>query len=107
LDGPFKVSSRLTTNLPGQTFESVIRDLDADRGATIEMQLPEAILSFHWKFEDLSEHRTRISQRLALSGRNAKSLVAQASMLKQTAPEGIKKLAAAIERAQRLIREER
>ena len=50
LDGPFEVGSRLTTNLPGQTLELVIQDLKADREATIEMQLPNAILSFRCRF---------------------------------------------------------
>ncbi len=60
LDGPFNIGSRLTTSLPGQTLHSVIRGLKADREATIEMQLTDAILSFHWAFENLSEDRTRI-----------------------------------------------
>src|SRR5436190_6787548 len=97
----------LTTSLPGQTLHSVIRDLKADREATIEMQLTEAILSFHWAFENLSEDRTRITQRLVLSGPNAKSFVAQANILEQSAPAGMKTLVAAIERAQRLTRGQR
>ena len=105
LDGPFDVGSQLTTSLPGQTLRSVIRDVIADREAIIEMQLPDAILSFHWKFENLSEHRTRITQWLVLSGPEAKSLVPRASTLEESAPEGMKKLVAAIERAQQLKRE--
>jgi len=100
LDGPFDVGSRLTTSLSGQTFHSVIRDVIADREAIIEMQLLDAILSFHWTFEDLPEGRTRITQRLVLSGPNAKSFVPQASVLEKTAPKGMKKLVVAIERAQ-------
>ncbi len=57
LEGPFDVGSRLTTSLPGQTLHSLIRDMIAGREATIEMRLPDAILSFHWKFENLSERR--------------------------------------------------
>jgi hypothetical protein len=105
LDGPFSVGSRLTTSLPGQTLQSVIRDLKTDREATIEMQLPNAILSFHWMFESISEHGTRMTQRLVLSGENAKSFVAQASVLEQTAPQGMIKLAAAIERAHHATKE--
>ena len=65
------------------------------------MQLPDAILSFHWKFESLSQDRTQITQRMTLSGANAEALVAQASMLEKTTPEGMEKLAAAIERSMR------
>jgi hypothetical protein len=98
LDGPFEVDSRLTTTLPGQTYHSIISHVDPDRAATIEMQLTEGVLSFRWEFEDLTESRTRITQRLILSTTNA-SLVAQASLLEQTTPVGMNKLVAAIERA--------
>ena len=102
LDGPFDVGSRLTTSFPGQTLHSLIREVvEGSRTdeAIIEMQLPGALLSFQWKFESLSKDRTRISQRLALSGANAEALVAQAGMLEKTAPEGMRKLVAAIERS--------
>ncbi len=99
LDGPFDVGSQLTTTLPGQTWHSIIRDRKGDREATIEKQLPDAVLSFHWQFEELPENRARITQRLALSGPNAKSFVVQASIFERTAPDGMKRLAAAIERA--------
>jgi hypothetical protein len=118
LDGPFAAGSRLTTNLPGQTFHAIIRDLTLGHAATIEMELgvphpcpadfagqggdfdlssDSAILSFHWKFEGLSAHRARITQRLVLSGANANAFVTQARVLEQTAPAGMKKLSAAIE----------
>jgi hypothetical protein len=102
LDGPFNVGSRLTTSLPGQTLQSVIREVINESRtdeATIDMQLPGAILSFQWKFESLFEDRTRITQRLTLSGANAEALVAQASMLEKSTPEGMEKLVAAIERS--------
>src|SRR6516162_6749678 len=104
LDGPFEIGARLTTTLPGKTLYSVIRDLQPEREAAIEMQLPDAILSFHWKFEKLAENRTRITQRLVLSGANAKSFVAQATAMEASVPDGMKKVAAAIERAQRLVK---
>ena len=98
LDGPFEVGSRLTTTLPGQTYHSIISHVDPDRAATIEMQLSDGLLSFHWEFQDLTEIRTRITQRLILSTTNA-ALVAQATLLEQTTPGGMNKLVAAIERA--------
>ena len=101
LDGPFEAGSRLTTSLPGQTLHSLIREVVRTRTdeTTIDMQLPGAILSFHWKFESLSTVRTRITQRMTLSGANAEALVAQASILEKTTPEGMEKLAATIERS--------
>ena len=107
LGGPFEVGSQITTSLPGQSFHSVIRDVIADREAIIEMQLPGAILSFHWKFENVSENRTRITQRLVLSGPNAKSFIPQVRRFEESTPQGMKKLVAAIERAQQLKREKR
>ena len=101
LDGPFDVGSRLTTSFPGQTLHSLIREVvkgSRTDEAIIDMQLPGALLSFQWKFESLSEDRTRITQRQTLSGANAEALVAQASMLEKSTPEGMEKLAAAIER---------
>jgi hypothetical protein len=103
LDGPFDIGTRLTTTLPGQVWHSFIRDLKPEREATIEMQLPDAILSFNWKFEELSADRIRITQRLVLSGANAISFLAQARTMEASVPDGMKKVVAAIERAQRMI----
>ena len=102
LHGPFEPGTRLTTSLPGQTLHSVIRKVvNGPRSdqATIDMQLPGAILSFQWTFENLSEDRTRITQQLTLSGADADALLAQASVLEKTTPEGMEKLVAAIERS--------
>jgi hypothetical protein len=97
LDGPFDIGSQLTTSLPGQTLHSVIRDVVAGREAIIEMQLTDAIVSFYWKFETLTEDTSRITQRIVLSGPNAAAFVAQAGILEQSVPEGMRKLVAAIE----------
>jgi len=99
LDGPFDVGSHLTTSLPGQMLHSVIRNAVAGREAIIEMQLADAILSFHLKFENLTEDTSRITQLIVLSGPNAAAFVAQAGILEQSTPEGMKKLVAAIGRA--------
>ena len=67
--------------------------------SAIEMQLPDAILSFHWRFEELHEDQTLISQRLVLSGPKAKSFVAQVSAMEVSVPEGMRRVVAAIERS--------
>ena len=105
LDGPFASGSQLTTYLPGQALHSVIREVLHGHEAIIDMQLPDAIFCFNWKFESLSEARTRITQLLTLSGTNATSLVPQADVLRKTAPDGMKRLAGAIDRAHGLKRE--
>jgi hypothetical protein len=100
LDGPFEAGSRLTTKLPDQTWRSIIRHVNPEHEAIIEMQLQDAALSFDWRFEELSKERTRITQRLALRGANAKSFVAQVSVFEKSIPDGMKKVVAAIEGAQ-------
>jgi hypothetical protein len=100
LDGPFQAGSRMTTVLPDQNLRSVIRGVQPEREATIEMQLPDAVFSFHWRFEKLAENRTRMTQRLALSGPNAESLVPHARVMETSVPQGMRRIAAAIERAQ-------
>jgi hypothetical protein len=100
LDGPFDTGARLTTSLPGQTLHSVIREVikgSRRDEAIIDIQLPGAILSCHWTFETVSEDRTRITQRMTLSGENAPALVAQARTLEKSTPEGMERLVAAIE----------
>src|SRR5215831_14125202 len=87
LNGPFAVGSRLTTTLPDQTLHSVIRYVEPECAATIEMQLPDAVLSSNWTFEHLPETRSRITQRLVLSTASS-ALVAQARVLGQTVPQG-------------------
>jgi len=101
IEEPFAAGTEITTNLPGQTLHSVIRQVSEGREAIIDLQLPDAIFTFHWTLECLTDNQTRITQHLQLSGVAAASLVEQASVLEQTTPDGMKKLVAAIERAYR------
>lgn len=98
LQGPFEDGSRITTELPEQTLFSVIRNVETGHAATIELGLPNATFCFHWRFEDLPEGRTRIYQRLALSGEDAGLFVEQAKVMGQTAPDGVKRLVETMER---------
>lgn len=97
LEGPFADGSRITTELPGQTLVSLIRDVREGRAATIEIALPNALFSFHWSFDDLEWKRTRIGQRLVLSGEGGAIFLDQAKVMEKNAPEGLKKLIAAME----------
>jgi hypothetical protein len=102
VDGPFADGARITTELPGQTLVSVIQDVEEGRAATIELGLPNAVFRFHWRFDDLDGSegkRTRISQRLELSGEDAGLFVEQAKVMGETAPDGVRKLVGAMERA--------
>jgi hypothetical protein len=63
--------------------------------------LEGAALSFHWKFEEYSDRKTRITQHFTLTGPNASNFIDQVRVFEQSAPEGMKKLAASIENAAR------
>jgi hypothetical protein len=100
IDGPFQNGARIRTELPGQTLVSVVRGVEEGRAATIELELPNAVFCFHWSFDDLDgRERTLIHQRLELSGEGAGVFVEQAKVMGKTAPDGVKKLVGAMERA--------
>ena len=98
LVGPFAAGSVGTTHLPGQeSLHWLIRDVDPRNGATIELQLDGAVLSFEWRLEAVSNERTRLTQRVLLWGENAATLRAQVeATFAVTLPDGMKKLAGAI-----------
>ena len=97
-DGPFAVGTRLKTILPGQELESVIRQVVQGRSARIEMDVMPALVAFDWRFEELDGRRTKITQRIRLSGGGAEAMVEQAKMLEQSVPQGMQKLAGNMER---------
>jgi hypothetical protein len=99
LDGPFRSGARLTTVLPGQELYWVIRDVEAGFGALIEMELSGAVVGLRWRFEEIAGERTRISQAVSLSGDGAEALVDQAKMFETNLPDGMRKLAQAMERS--------
>jgi hypothetical protein len=78
LDGPFIAGSRGTTVLPGQEpLHWSIREVRPLKTFVLEMQLDKALLTFEWWFDALSEQRTRMTQRIVLSGDNAAAYVEQ------------------------------
>jgi hypothetical protein len=97
-DGPISVGTRLKTILPGQELESVICEVVEGRSARIEMNVMSALVAFCWDFEELDGRRTRITQRIVLSGIGADTLAEQAKMLERSVPLGMQKLAENIER---------
>jgi hypothetical protein len=72
LDGPFADGSPGKTLIPGQEpFVWWVRDVQTGRSFTIEMPLDRATLRFEWYFAAVSARRTRLTQRVVLSGTNA------------------------------------
>ena len=68
LDGPFVAGSRGTTLLPDQQpLHWRIREVRAPNSFVLEMQLDRAVLTFEWSFDALSEHITKVTQKIALA----------------------------------------
>ena len=64
--------------MPGYPAHSwMLREVEPERGYTIGggSFLKGAALLVHWRFDALSERRTRLTQRMELSGENAASYV--------------------------------
>ena len=72
LDGPFAQGITGRTLMPGQDPVAWrIRDVNAGRSFTIEVPLDRATIHFEWHFSPVSERRTKLTQRIILSGSNA------------------------------------
>jgi len=103
LDGPFAQGSWGTTHLPGQEpMRWHIRDVRPGTSFVIDMPLNEALLSFEWDFERLAKHRTRITQRIVLSGDNATEYADHVRAgFGSTLEDGMRRIAEALESAER------
>ena len=104
LDGPFADGARGTTLLPGQEPRAWwIRDVQIGRSFAIEMPLDRATLRFEWHFAAVSERRTKLTQRIILSGSNAAAYIQQVEAgFGPTLASGMERLAAemmAVEKA--------
>ena len=98
LDGLFATGSQGTTLVPGQEpLRWHIRGVRPGQSYTLETQLEGATLSFEWCFDAVSDRRTRLTQRIVLSGNNAAAYTAEveASFGANLQP-GMKKIAATI-----------
>jgi hypothetical protein len=104
LDGPFANGTWGTTRLPGrEPIRWHIRDSRPGRSFVIEMPLDRAVLAFEWSFEALSNHRTRITQRIVLSGDNAAVYADEVRAgFSPTLADGMRKIADAMVTAERL-----
>jgi hypothetical protein len=100
-DGPFAVGTRVTTILPGQKFQSVIREVAPGSSALIEMDVGGASVQFCWSFSELATERAKIMQEIRLSGEASAALVEPARAMERTVPDGMKRIAERIEQAWR------
>jgi len=103
LHGPFAKGTRGTTRLPGQEpLRWQIREVRPDTFFVIDMPLDRAVLTFEWVFEPIEQHRTRITQRVTLSGDNAAAYADQVRTgFGATLAEGMRRVAEALVTADR------
>ena len=105
LDGPFASGSWGLTRFPGQEpLRWQLRDVRPTSAFVIDMPLDGAVLSFEWRFEPLSNHGTRMTQRIVLSGDNATAYVNQVRAgFGSTLDDGMMRIAEALVRAERSV----
>ena len=95
LEGVFDTGSRGTTFIPGQEpLQWVIEEVQPGRSARIRMQLDRAAFFFEWRFEEASERRTRLTQRVTLTGDNREAYAQGVQVFQANLPGGMKKMAA-------------
>jgi hypothetical protein len=106
LDGPFASGSWGMTRVPGQDpLRWQLRDVRPTTAFVIDMPLDGAVLSFEWDFEPASNHGTRMTQRIVLSGTNASAYLNQVRAgFGSTLEDGMRRIADALVRAERSIR---
>ena len=79
-----------------------IREVRPDTSFVIDMPLDRAVLTFEWMFEPIAPRRTRITQRIILSGDNAATYVDQVrTVFGSTLEAGMRRIAEAMAAAER------
>ena len=102
LDGPFAAGSEGTTVMPGHPpARWRISDVQPGRSYTLENRLEGATLSFTWSFDAVSDRRTRLTQRIVLTGAGAAAYAPQIeASFGANLPRGMERIAAAIAAAE-------
>jgi len=101
LDGPFANGAKGTTVLPEQEpLRWQLRDVVPGESYVVETTLDQATLSFEWSFEPVAEVRTKLTQRIVLSGDAAEHHVdAVANGFGSTLAAGMERIAVSISAA--------
>jgi hypothetical protein len=104
LHGPFIAGSCGTTLLPEQeALHWSLREVHPGKSFVLEMQLKGATLTFESRFDALSEHRTRLTQHIVLSGDNAASYANRVEAgFGPNLPDGMRRIAAEMTAAEKL-----
>ena len=103
LDGPFADGARGTTSMPGrEPLPWTIRDVRPGQSYVIETQLGGATLRCTWRFDPTLDGKTRLTQRLELSGDDAAALVADVEAgFGPGLPDGMKRIAGLLAQAEK------
>ena len=101
LEGPFVAGSHGITRTPGQEPRHwQLREVIPMKSYSIEAPLDRATISFEWRFEGLTEGRTRLTQRITLGGENAAAFLEQVQeAFAASLPAGMTRIATAMARA--------
>jgi len=99
LDGPFVEGAVGRTMIPGQPpIHWTVRDVVHGESATILIDLDRATLAFIWRFDRLTDRRTKLTQRIVLAGENAGIYRADMAAFGTGVPGGMQRIAEAMER---------
>jgi hypothetical protein len=100
LDGPFQTGTRGATKMRGQApTHWRLAEVEPPERATYEMELPGAVVLFAWKYEELSDGRTRLTQHIVLDGPGAEAFVPfMEEHFVGNVPKGMEKLAEEVAR---------
>ena len=99
LDGPFQSGAKGSTKpRGGEPIHWQLEDVQDGRSAVVIIHVPGAVLRCSWMFDDSGVRRTRITQRATIVGdRAADYVLTVAPELENGIPQGMHKLAQAIE----------
>lgn len=98
LHGPFALGTVGETKMPGQEPQKWrIGQIDPGHSATIEMTVAGAQFYSEMILESISPDQTRIIQRMSLAGDKAQDLAEGMRVFETSAPQGLARLARAIE----------
>jgi Polyketide cyclase / dehydrase and lipid transport len=99
LDGSFEAGKRGTTKMRGaDIIQWQIAQVTERESATIEIPTPGMAARFHWRFEELSDARTKLTQQITLKGEHAQNYAAEMGAgFEQGVRDGMEKLCAAME----------
>jgi hypothetical protein len=105
LDGPFIAGARGTTLLPGQeSLRWSVQEVRPPDLFVLRMDLDGAMLTFEWRFEALSERRTRMTQKIILSGEDAARYIGPVEAgFKPSLAEGMRRIATEMAAAEQRV----